>query len=60
MSTQSRNQAESQARREARVIARHLAHSSKDASPVALAELHGSLGRAIASIAATTQKETTK
>ncbi|MGP4995511.1 hypothetical protein [Glutamicibacter ardleyensis] len=46
-----RSVGEQQARREIRVIARHLAHISKDADPVKLAELHGTLGRAIAETA---------
>lgn len=53
MSQPTRTAAEAKARREARTIARHLAHISKDASPLALAELHGQLGRAIAKIATT-------
>ncbi|MNW35819.1 hypothetical protein D3C74_128210 [compost metagenome] len=61
MSEPTRTKAETQARRETRTIARHLAHITKDASPLALAELHGKLGRAIAQIAiaeiAKTQKK---
>ncbi|MGO2807927.1 hypothetical protein ACTXL8_05460 [Glutamicibacter arilaitensis] len=57
MSQTSRSPAEAQARRETRTIARYLAHLSKDASPLALAELHGKLGRAIAEIATTRKKE---
>lgn len=51
--TITRSAGEQQARREVRVIARHLAHISKDADPVKLAELHGALGRAIAETATT-------
>jgi len=57
MSQPSRSKDEATARRNARVIARHLAHISKDATPITLAELHGQLGRAIAEIATTQKKE---
>lgn len=57
MSQQDRSKAESMARRTTRTIARHLAHISKDASPIALAELHGNLGRAIAEIATIREKK---
>ncbi|MGP9031536.1 hypothetical protein ACT17S_00475 [Glutamicibacter mysorens] len=52
-----RTATEAKARREARTTARHLAHISKDASPLALAELHDKLGRSIAEIATTRKKE---
>jgi len=57
MNQPNRSKDEATARRNARVIARHLAHISKDASPLALAELHGNLGRPIAEIATTQKKE---
>ncbi|MNI96317.1 hypothetical protein D3C73_1547360 [compost metagenome] len=57
MSQQNRSTAEAQARRTARTIAWNMAYLSKDATPIALAELHGQLGRAIAEIATTQKKE---
>lgn len=41
----------SEARRSIRAISRHIAHVSKDATPLKLAEMHGALGRAIADLA---------
>lgn len=40
-----------EARRKIRTTARHIAHISKDAGPLALQQLHADLGRAIADLA---------
>lgn len=40
-----------EARRKIRTTARHIAHISKDAGPLTLAQLHADLGRAIADLA---------
>ena len=45
-----------EARRKIRTTARHIAHISKDAGPLALQQLHADLGRAIADLATANYK----
>lgn len=45
-------QLQTQARRKIRTTARHIAHISRDAGPLALQQLHADLGRSIADLAA--------
>ena len=46
-----------EAHRSIRAISRHIAHVSKDANPLKLAEMHGTLGRAIADLATAQRNE---
>lgn len=48
------------ARRNIRTTARHIAHISKDAGPLALQQLHADLGRAIADLATANYQEHTR